>query len=177
MLFDLKKDFYDWAIKEIEKSKKEEKKILAFCVDEPSHLQPLIDKNFSLNFKTLKEIELKKDIFYDFILCPSFFLYSSKDQAKKASEILSEILKESGEIFVFFGPPWLSSAIAEDGAKILKDKNDKIILRYKNNIFSFSFFSNREIEKIFPSLKLKHLTILQNGFRRANFQKVKKEGI
>ncbi|MEJ5165586.1 MAG: hypothetical protein WHV67_00985, partial [Thermoanaerobaculia bacterium] len=86
-----------------------------------------------------------------------------------------EILQEEGDIFLLFAPFWLPAKWAEEGAKMIKEGERRLIFRVKNSTLSFCYYTNREIENLFHSLKLNRLIILQSGFRRVHFQKIKRE--
>lgn len=171
MFLDLKGDFYTWAIREVEKIELRDKKILCFGDAEPSLFQPLIDKGHSIEFKIFKDLnEIKKESF-SIIFCPSFFLYNQKEISESVASVLCSVLNEEGEIFLLFGPSWLPSNWSEEGAKMIKEGERRLIFRLKNTTLSFCYYTNREIEVLFSPLKLNRLIILQNGFRRVHLQK------
>lgn len=175
MFLDLKGDFYTWALKEAENQNLEGKNLLCFGEGEPSLFQNLINKGFSIEFKTFKDLnDLKRESFF-LIFCPSFFLYNQKEINEKAALCLSKALDENGSIFLLFGPSWLPSSWAEEGAKMIKEGERRLIFRLKNSTLSFCYYTNREIELLFSPLKLERNIILQSGFRRVHFQKIKKE--
>lgn len=171
MLLDLKNDFYTWAIKEVENIELLDKKILCFGEGEPSFFQPLIEKGRSIEFKGYKDLnELKKENF-SIIFCPSFFLYNQKEINESVASVLSSVLNENGEIFLLFGPSWIPLNWSEEGAKMIKEGDRRLIFRIKNTTLSFCYYTNREIEILFSPLKLNRIIILQSGFRRVHFQK------
>jgi len=177
MLQDLKGDFYFWAIKEAEKLNLKEKKLLVFGEADPSLFQNLIDKGSSIEFKSYKDLnDLKKESF-SIIFSPSFFLYNQKEINEKVAKLLVNSLEEEGEIFLLFGPSWLPSNWAAEGAKMIKEGERRLIFRVKNTTLSFCYYTNREIEALFLPLKLNRLIILQSGFRRVHFQKFRKENL
>ncbi len=175
MFLDLKGDFYSWAIKEAEKLNLKEKKLLCFGEAEPSFFQRLIDFGASIEFKGYKDLnDLKKENF-SIIFSPSFFLYNQKEINEKVSKSLIDCLEKEGEIFLLFGPSWLPCNWAEEGAKMIKEAERRLIFRIKNTTLSFCYYTNREIEILFSPLKLEKLIILQSGFRRVHFQKIQRE--
>lgn len=175
MLLDLKGDFYTWIEKEFEELKLGDKNTLCFGEENPHFFQNLIEKGVSIEFKSFKDLsDLKKESF-ETIICPTFFLYNQKEINGKVAQKLSEVLTEEGNIFVFFGPSWLPRKWAEEGAKMIQEGEKRLIFRLKNNTLSFCYYTNREIENLFLPLKLNRLIILQDGFRKVHFQKIKKE--
>lgn len=175
MLLDLKGDFYTWIEKESEVLKLQGKKVLCFGEENPSYFQNLISKGFSIEFKSFKDLSDLKTECYPAIFCPTFFLYNQKEMNQKVAQKFCEILQDEGDIFLLFAPSWLPAKWAEEGAKMIKEGERRLIFRVKNSTLSFCYYTNREIENLFHPLKLNRLIILQSGFRRVHFQKIKRE--
>ncbi len=177
MFLNLKGDFYDWVVKELKELEAEGKKILGINVEEPAALQPLIAKGYSIEFKNVKELKDLEEENFSYIIIPTYFLYTQKETSLETALTIPKYLKKDGEIFCFFGPAWLPSNWAQEGAKIIKEEDKRLIFRIKNNTLSYCFYTNREIELLFPNLKLNRLIILQSGFRKGVFQKKFKENL
>lgn len=175
MLLDLKGDFYTWIEKETENLKFKERNLLCFGEENPSYFQNLISRGLSIEFKTLKDLSDLKSESYPAIFCPTFFLYNQKEINQKVAQKFCEILQEEGDIFLLFAPFWLPRKWSEEGAKMIKEGEKRLIFRVKNSTLSFCYYTNREIENLFFPLKLNRLIILQSGFRRVHLQKIKKE--
>ena len=167
--FDIKADFFDCVDALLKDGEDRYKRILAFDVEEPSLLDPLLKDGRSLDALGKPEISGKTGIAYDLLLCPTCFLSPEKESAAGLGSQLGRLAAPGSLTLALFPPAWLPSAWADRVVKFHKEGNTKLYFRFKSHISAFTFYTNREIASLLPGLYLERLTILQDGFRRAHF--------
>lgn len=108
---------------------------------------------------------------YDVILSPVFFHTVAKEEARRHALRMVEHLEVGGLLAALFPPAWFPREWESKTSHHHIEKNERMIIRSGNRVFTFTIFTNREIYSIFKELKPVQMTTLQNGFRRALFKR------
>jgi len=167
--FDLKADFFDWVDTLLKEGEDRYRRILAFDMEDPSQLDPLLKDGRSLDALGKPEIAGKADASYDLMLCPTCFLSPDKESATALGKQLGRLAAPGSLTLALFPPAWLPSMWADRVVKFHREANTRLYFRFKTHIAAYTFYTNREIASLIPGLYLERLTILQDGFRRAHF--------
>ncbi|HPR65370.1 MAG TPA: hypothetical protein PK014_14265 [Thermoanaerobaculia bacterium] len=108
---------------------------------------------------------------FDIILVPKYFHALGKDEAAIGAKRISSHIRESGLLAVLFPPAWFPSVWKSKASHHHIERNERLIVRQGSEIWTFTLYSNREIEALFEPLRPLQLVTLQNGMRRAIFKK------
>jgi len=169
MEFDLKGDFFDWAGGLLKDGDGAPQRILAYEVEDSALLDPFLQEERTLDALDGPGIALAAEASYDLVLCPTCFLTAEKESVPTLASRLAHLTAPGGSALALFPPAWLPAVWADRVIKFHKEGNTKLYFRFKNHIAAYTFYTNREIETLCRGLRLERLTILHDGFRRAQF--------